>query len=174
MIAHPKDKKGWPTVFRPGPDLPRALTATFHAVETNGTGGGACRPTFAAFLDEAAGVLGAPSLGEVAERYRALGSAWTALADAALPDEVAPLGETRRLLREKERLTLELGATALDELETVNERLRAIESDVAEGFPLSDAEALDLLVALRGRLLELAADERAAAAALQAALGETI
>ena len=174
LVANPKDKKGWPTVFRPGPDLLRALTATFHAVEANGTGGGALRPTFATFLDEAADVLGVPSLGDVADRYRRLGAAWTELADAALPDAVAPLGETRRLLREKERLTLERGAAAFDELRTVNERLRAIEGDAAEAFPLTDADAMDMLVSLRARLLEIAVEERAAAGMLQATLGETV
>lgn len=167
LVANRKDKKGWPTVFRPGPDLLRALSAAFHAVETNGTGGGAFRPIFAEFLDEAREILDLPALADLAERYRALGAAWTALAESALPDAVVMLGETRRLLREKDALIVGRGPAALDELRAVNERLGAIEATAGEAFPLSDTGALDLLDELRARLLEISAEEQSAAAVLR-------
>lgn len=170
LIADRKNKKGWPAVFRPGPDLLRALAATFHAVETNGTGGGALRPLFADFLDDAAGILRVPGLGDVAARYRELGAAWTAFAEAALPDAVPTLGETRHLLQEKERLTLARGADAIDDLSRINGRLRALEASAETAHPLSEPESLDLFAALRDRLEDIAREERAAVAELASAI----
>src|SRR5438094_482768 len=49
LVANPRDKKGWPNVFPPGRDLYKALMGVLHAVELNGTGGGAFRSMYADF-----------------------------------------------------------------------------------------------------------------------------
>jgi hypothetical protein len=57
-----------------------------------GTGGGLMRPLYAAFLEEAAALLGKKELARVAALYRELGREWTAFAEFLLP---AAFAETK-------------------------------------------------------------------------------
>lgn len=171
LVANPKDKKGWPKVFPPGRYLYRALSATFHGIETSGTGGGAFRPMYADFLDEAADPAAKPGLREAAAHYRELGRLWNALAAAALPDSAAPLALTRELLLQKNRLFEDQGAPALVEIRETDQQLQAIEAAVGDAFPLSQADVDDLLLDLQARLRQIDAAEWRAAEALGAAVG---
>ena len=77
LLTDPRDRKGWAALF--GGDPERALRWTRFWLTGPGTGGAACRPQFAAFLSEAAGVLGIPALAELADGYRDLASTWAAV-----------------------------------------------------------------------------------------------
>lgn len=80
LVDAPKDRRGWPRLFRDPAAFAGALTWGHHWIEEAGTGGGAFRPMYAAFLDEAAAITGRRSLRDTAAAYRALGARWTELA----------------------------------------------------------------------------------------------
>lgn len=161
-------KESWEQTYRPGRNLLRGLMSIHEYIEHYGTGGGLGRALFADFLSEAAVALKHPPLASLAERYAALGRDWSALADAALPDDVGMLGEVKALLVRKAEL-YHSGASAV-ELRAVWEHLSAIEEQAGEGFPLSDGACRDLRLRLRERIAALYEDEVAAHAALLPAL----
>lgn len=109
------------------------------------------RPLYAAFLDEAAALLGRKELGALAERYRELGRRWTAFADFVLPAEFGDLKKAMRQyaagdLKQKDRI----GKAELK---------------------WDDARILAHLDEASGRLAELYEGERAAAEELGRVVG---
>jgi hypothetical protein len=168
-IADVKDKKSWPHVFPPGPYLVQALTAVFEAIETQGAGG-AARGLYADFLDEASAVLGQPELKDIAAQFRANAGRWSALANALLPDTVAPLKEMRELLLRRTRLFIEHGMETIEERQQITARLQAIQAEAATGFPMTDAAVAAFREELRERILELHDAEKEAVLALQSAI----
>lgn len=87
------NKRSWPVVF-PGAKVLLPMRDLYESIEL-GTGGGLMRPLYASFLDEAAGLLGAGELTDMAEKYRELGKQWTAFADFLLPK---PFAETKKAM----------------------------------------------------------------------------
>lgn len=168
LITNRKDKKGWPTVFPPGPRLYHGLASVARLIEASDTGGGLMRGMYARFLDQAHQMTGRPELRESAERYRALVGMWSDLAATALPKNVPALGETRQLDIQRDALFREQGARAAGEMRSIDERLAAIAGEMSENFPLSNAAASDLLAAMRDSLLAIHAAEVAAATSLRA------
>ena len=162
-------KEGWPAKFPPGRNLWRGLTSILDFTEHYGTGGGLARPLYSDFLQEASQALGRPDLAELAERYAELGAAWTALAEAALPDEVAPLLQAKELLRHKAELFLSEGAGGRESYVETWSRLDQLAQETAESFPLPQPEIQRLLQGLSERVGELYRLETQAAAALDQA-----
>jgi hypothetical protein len=134
------------------------LSSMHRFVETYFTGGGLMRPMGARALAELVERTGDGRLQAVAARYHDLGSAWTSLAAAALPDGVPLLAETRRL------------QTAPGDPRGVWARLSEIERAADDDFPLDDAAVLELRRDLAARLRDIHAAEVAALEELRAAL----
>jgi hypothetical protein len=170
LLVDERDRKGWPTVFPPGPRLYDALAWVVYWIEASGTGGGAFRRMYAGFLDEAAGVLGRPELHELAGGYRELAAGWTALAEAALPDRVPGLRQARGLLLARQRLVQERGGPAAAEIAGVARELDALGDRLRRDFPLDTAAARALLEELAERVAALHAGEERAVTALRAAV----
>jgi hypothetical protein len=168
-IAGSKDKQSWERIFPPGPNLLRGLSAIYDFVEHYGTGGGLCRPLFAEFLAEAAMALGDTRLNQLASQYRELGVSWSALADAALPDDVALLHQAKSLLAHKAEL-VHTGAPAED-IRAAWQELAGCEQAAHEAFPLSHESAAELRQRLHMQIMQLYQQEVAAQAALQQYLG---
>ena len=167
LVANPKDKRGWPKTFEDPTELYTALTWVHHWIETGGTGGGALRGMYADFLDEAAIVLDEPGLGGVSERYRDSSRLWSALADAALPDSIPLFRETRELSLRKRDLFQSQGAAGLQEIEEINQRLLAIEGEIAGSPQLNASETTALFTNLRDHIVGVYAAEKEAAQRLQ-------
>jgi hypothetical protein len=167
LVADPRDKKGWPKVFPPGLYLYKGLMGVLHAVELNGTGGGAFRSMYAGFLDEASDVLGDPRAREVSERYREIAAQWRELAEAALPNSVKPLREARELALCKNALFEAKGAGAAQEIEEINRTLEGIQQEVGETFPMTEGQIQELLEDLRERITRIHASELEAVGVLQ-------
>ncbi|MFO7167132.1 MAG: DUF4872 domain-containing protein [Chloroflexota bacterium] len=163
-----RGKERWERVFRPGPNLLRALCSVYDFIEHYGTGGGLCRPLFADFLAEAAEALGHPPLAALAERYAELGRMWSGLAEAALPDDVPMLREAKELYARKAEL-LHAGAGA-EAVAGVWRRLGELEAQAREAFPLSDAAYAELRAQLRAHVAALHEAEVAAHGAIPQAL----
>lgn len=170
LINDRKAKKGWPQVFSAPEHLYEALKALYIAIEQNGTGGGASRNLYADFLEEAAPLLERPALDDAAAAFRAAAERWSALADAALPESIVPLRETRELLGQSHTLFKTRGDQARDEMMQIAARMAALKTQVTAMFPLPQDEIYELLDALSARACDVLEAETAAVAALQSAM----
>ena len=143
-----KDKESWERIFLRGPRLWRGLTSIYQYIEYYGTGGGLCRPLFADFLVEAGEALQEPALRSLAQRYAELGRRWSELADAALPDNVPPFAEVKRLYARRAELTLGDAADAVAVGE-VWQRLEELQRSSPEAFPLNEDQCMELRAACK-------------------------
>lgn len=151
---------GWLSLMGRGPRLYEALLATFHGIETDGTGGGALRPLQSEFLAELAVLLdGTPraaGLRALSIEVRALGAWWKELAWTALPDEVPLFAEARGCLLDRDAAFRAQGLDALDTIGRSGRRLDEIAQELGEGFPLSMADTRALLDGLGERIDQIA------------------
>ena len=161
--------ESWERVYPRGHRLWTGLTSVTSFVEHYGTGGGLGRPLFAEFLEEAAAATGAAGLRELAERYGALGREWTALAEAALPDEVPALARAKALLARKAELAAE--GAPVEEVRAVWDRLEELKREAGEAFPLTEAECGELRASLAERVLALHVGEVTAHAEMGRVMG---
>lgn len=163
MLTNTKNKKGWPNCFPGGPPLHGAMSSVFAQIELRGYGGSAFRELYADFLDQAAGVLKKSALKKVAEQFRESEASWRAISDAALPDSIPLLKETREALTRRSVLIRKPRTTAIDkELESLRDRLKQLRERSAKELSLSKAHTLDLFRAISERVLETEKIERAA------------
>jgi hypothetical protein len=163
MLTNTKNKKGWPNCFPGGPPLHGAMSTVFAQIELRGYGGSAFRGLYADFLDQAAGVLKKSALKKVAEQFRESEASWRAISDAALPDLIPLLKETREALTRRSVLIRKPRTTAIDkELESLRDRLKQLHERSAKELSLSKADTLDLFGAISERVLETEKIERAA------------
>lgn len=139
LLTKPKTRMSWEREFPAGSKMYAGLMTAFTDIAIFGKEGDnfADRRLYAAFLDEAAAILGRPGLSEAAGQFRAAADAWGALARALLPDEVEPLRETRKLMLRRHNAFLDRGNAALEEMRAIDARLDAIKTAVAADFPLT-------------------------------------
>jgi hypothetical protein len=142
------------------------LTSINDFIENYGTGGGLCRPLMADFLSEASDALRDSSLRALADRYTEIGRGWSALADAALPDQVPVMREAKELQARKAEL-MHAGGSA-EEIRATWKRLVDLGREVREQFPLSEPECAELRARLQQRIMALYEAEVAAHAAIGA------
>jgi len=148
-----QDKESWERIFATPANFWRALTSMYVFIESYGTGGGLCRPIFAAGLTEAADALDDPSLRALAKRYSDLGQQWTALADAALPSDVPMFAEARALATRRAKLIHAGGP--VDEIRAVWSQLGALETRAKAQFPLTPTDCAALRASLQKRVRAL-------------------
>ena len=165
-----RDKDSWERVFTPGARLWRGLTSINEYIEHYGTGGGLSRPLFAEFLAGAAEALGAEPLRALADQYADLGRAWSALADAALPDDVPAMHEAKQVLARRAESMHSDGPEAIEAVGQSWRRLAELATAAQEQFPLSESAVADLRADLQRRVLALHEGEVAAHAALSSLL----
>jgi hypothetical protein len=165
LTTDPKNKKGWPTVFRDRTGLYDTLRSMYEGVALMG-GGNGLRGLYADFLDEAGPLVARPALREVAAQYRALAAQWAGLAHAALPDDIAALRETRELLRRRHDLLTAEGGEGEPAARALSGRLAALRSEANAQFPMGEAEVRDLFSELQERLLAIYEGEKRALAGL--------
>ena len=170
MMTDTKNAKGWPVLFKDGRGLYGTLISLFEGVKLANNDPGALRGLYAEFLDQAGDVVELPALALVAERYRALADMWSDLAEAALPDQVAPLHEAKTLLEERHRLLMAHGDEATAALQPLTERLAALRAEHNRAFPLDAAATAELFAVLQDKLMAIYDAETAAIAALGQAL----
>lgn len=150
LMTDPKNKKGWPVLFKDRRGLYSTLVSLFEGIELQGSPSG-LRGLYSDFLLEAADVVQNPRLKEPAERYAALAKDWHALAEDALPDTVPLFKRAKQLLRERHNVLLK-GGDAWRMTQPLTEELRALRSECNLNFPLNDQEISALFSTLQGRL----------------------
>lgn len=168
MMTDSKNKKGWPSLFKDRRGLYATLRSAFEGIELD-VGAGALRGLYAQFLDEAAGIINNDRLPIVAKMYRMLAQRWHALAEAALPDDVPALAETKALLRQR-HATIQLGGDAWRSSQPVTETLRTMSARYNLDFPMPDPAVQSLFVTLQTHLSGLYEAETAAHQALKDAI----
>lgn len=157
-----KAADGWEKIFPPGAHLFQGLRSTYECIEHRGTGGGLCRPIFADFLQEAADALTDRGLREAAGRYATLGTRWSELAEAALPDEIAAFRDARALLARKAELVQSDGASPDPDTGGGSAELAAFRARMTQAFPLDAGQCAALRRDLQRRVRELVDGERTA------------
>lgn len=172
MLTSPKKKGSWAKEFPAGSKLYAGLTCAFWDINIFGKDGKAERDVYADFLDEASLILGKRELQNVAQQFRASAGAWDALSVALLPDWSPPLAETRQLMLRQHRLFLDEGAASLTERQTISDRLKTIRGQMADDFPLTEAEIVRLQEAVAEQVLRIHDIEAAAVATLREAIGK--
>ncbi len=170
MMTDTKNKKGWPVVFKEKVGLYSTLRSLHEGIKLFGTAGGGLRGFYADFLEEATEILNQPALGEAAEQYRQVASLWGTFADAVLPDEIAPLKETKALLAQKYSLFLTQGTEADGELRQLSQQLQDMEVELNGRFPISNETMHALFADMQSHLEKIYAAEKEALATLAGAI----
>ena len=170
LMTDTKNKKGWPVVFKDKTGLFSTLRSLHEGIKLFGTKGGGLRFLYADFLNEAATVLPNPTLKETAVKYEALGKQWLAFADSVLPDEIAPLAETRRLLAQKYDLFMEHGNSKAAKLAQINVQLSDMEEELNPSFPINNDEMQALFAQMQTDLTAIYEAETAALESLKGCL----
>jgi hypothetical protein len=133
-LTDTKNKKGWPVVFKNRNGLAATLSSCYEGVMLDMSDGSGLRNLYAAFLEEAAGVLGQPGLMEAAAAYRQAGAAWKVFAETALDHPALVIFRTLMDKRYQQYQGMAFGAMG----ETITEiytRMAAMNAD----FPLDEA-----------------------------------
>jgi hypothetical protein len=170
LMTDTHNKKGWPVVFKDKVGLYSTLRSLYEGIELFGTAGGGLRSVYADFLDEAQDVVNLPRLQEAAEQYRQAAALWSAFAEAALPDSVQPLSETKKLLNQKYSHFLTEGNDSAAELSRISQKLEELEVALNGRFPLNDRDTHTLFADLQTHLEKIYAAEQKALDALAGAV----
>ena len=162
-----KSKDSWEQMFPPGPNLWRALTSLYLFAEHWG-GRSLGRAIFADYLAEAGAALPSPALVALSARYRSLARSWTALAETALPGDVAAAREAKQLYDRIHARHHERGAGGTAENTADWNRLEALAAS-ATRFPMRAERIAALRTDLKRRVLEIHREEVAAREEMAAA-----
>jgi Butirosin biosynthesis protein H, N-terminal/Domain of unknown function (DUF4872) len=170
LLADTRNAKAWPRVFADRGSLFDACLSVYENLEpAAGSDGGNLRGLYAEFLDEAAGLLDAPALGDAAAAYRAAAARWRAVADVALPADREPFAEARRLT-DRLQAQVEGGDAARREAAGTAARLWALRDRWRPAFPGDDADVEALLADLAAAVTAACEAEEAALQRLAGAL----
>jgi hypothetical protein len=170
LLTGTGNAKAWPKVFADRVSLFDACLSVYENLEpAAGSGGGNLRGLYAQFLDEAAGLLGAPPLAEAAGAYREAAARWHQVAEVALPADREPFAEARRLT-DRLQAQVEQGDAARQAAAGTAARLWALRDRWRPEFP-GDDEDVDALLAGLATAVGAACDaEEAALGRLASAL----
>lgn len=143
-LTRPGARESWGKLFGSGRNLFAGLVSAYrsgllHWKDESLT---ADRHLFAAFLEEAATILGADDLLAAAARCRVAGDRWRELGAALLPDDVAILGEARALLIRRHAAFLSDGVRAHETLAECDRRLVALREQSERELPHDVTETL--------------------------------
>ncbi len=159
-LTSKKDPERWERIFTPGCRLWNGLLFLHMFTEYYSSSGGLSRPIMADFLLTAGDALKKSALKALGKHYANLGDQWTALADAALPDTVAPLAEAKaQLAKYAEHVN---SGGSVEDKSACWSRIKELERQVSIKFPLTDAECAHLRFQLAERVHAIHAAEVAA------------
>lgn len=163
LMTDRKAAKGWPRVFADGRGLVGALCSVWEGASPAGMTGGHLRDLTADFLDEAGPVLDA-DLSGAAAAWRGAADGWHALAERALPGDVAAFGRLRELTATIQESIVSDGDAGAAEAARAAAELWALRAELDAQPPLAPDECADLFAALGAQLAVVHAAEQAALA----------
>lgn len=167
LMVDPKNKKGWPTVFKKRAGLYVTLRSIYEGVAFDDTEGAALRDLYADFLTEADTIIDA-DLSEAVDAYRTCAEAWREFANTALPDDVPEFVHSKELMQERYSNFAKQDVGAL----TKNvQELSDLEGQYnKEDFPLNDDQVTELFEAMHNQLNAIYDAEQAALQNLNSAI----
>ncbi len=150
-----KHKEAWQTMFKPGPNLWRALTLGHFFIEHFATGGGLSRPMYADFLTEAATITNNPKLKTPAKSYKQLGDLWSNLAHDLLPDDVPQTHQAHQLMEQIAEINTTNPPDAPDQLHQIWSQLDNLADLAEKKFPMTDTQVDQHLASLKPKILHI-------------------
>lgn len=165
QLRDQKTKTGWPKRFGAPVPFYHGVRRLYECIELEYTAPSATRPTYAAFLDEAAKILPDGNLPEAAELFRRSGATWSRLASLALRTTDA-LGEYAEVAERRLEVIMSRGVEAREEIRELTVRMDSLAAEYAAADPLGDTGRIALFTELAGLVEECAALEREAVALL--------
>jgi hypothetical protein len=171
QVADTSTRQGWLRRYDHPEALFSALCRLHDCIEVEYSAPGGMRPLYADFLVEAAGVLDAPALVDAADRFRASGERWSAIANHALAPAVPQLARYHDLDAERAELRRTRGWQAAAEIAALVEEAGTLARSFAADDPIPVAQRPELFERLAGLGREALALEREAAAALREVAG---
>jgi hypothetical protein len=169
MLTVTKNKKAWPVVHPGGRGLYGSLRTIYEGIEIIGTGGGGLRGLYADFLDEAAALLNHSDLKRSADHYRNLHARWSALAHAALPDQIEAFRTTKELLNRRAKIFREQGSEGLKTAAPIADKLHELKGELNDSFPMNAADTTALFADLQSHVEGIYLAEKEALADLEKA-----
>jgi hypothetical protein len=170
LLTDTRNAKAWPKVFADRVSLFDACLSVYENLEpAAGSDGGNLRGLYAEFLDEAAGLLDAPALGNAAAAYREAVARWHEVAETALPAGREPFAEARRLT-DQLQAQVEGGDAGRQAAAATAASLWALRDRWRPEFPGDDQDVEALLTTLAGTVAAACDAEEAALAELTAAV----
>jgi hypothetical protein len=171
QLTDTSTRQGWLRRYERPEALFSALCRLHDCIEVEYSAAGGMRPLYADFLVEAAALLDAPAVAEAADRFRASGERWAAIANHALAPTVPQLARYHDLNAERADLRRTKGWLAAAEIAALVEEAAALSRSFAEDDPIPASQRPALfehLATLGGEALAL---EREAVAALREVVG---
>jgi hypothetical protein len=166
LIGDSRDSKGWRRLLAEDRALAAALTRMYEGIEVEFTAPAGGRPLYAAFLEEAADVVGRPALHGAAEIYRSAGERWSAFARATLPETEPTLDAIRQAVDRRVENIDALGEAAAEPNRAARAEIDALQLAFAPAGDVREAIVADL-AAQASAILDV---ERQALEALEAAI----
>lgn len=167
LMIHPKNKKGWPVVFKERKGLYSTLRSIYEGVLHDDTESYGLREMYAEFLEDAAHILENPMLTRAAEKYHEAAHAWNDLAEAALPAEVGVFRKTKALMTERYDLYWQQQP---DAIRPISAELETMRLELDRAFPMTAGDVDALFDTLHYLLNAVYAVESEALALLREAL----
>jgi Butirosin biosynthesis protein H, N-terminal/Domain of unknown function (DUF4872) len=152
MLVDSRNKKAWPNAFEGQMGLFGSLLTIYESIESSGYEGGSLRELYAAFLDEAAALLGLRELDSIADGYRELGGVWSRLAETAASGDREPFAPARRLIDSLHEQVLEEGDAGRSAAEEMAEEIWKLRAEMRDVAPLDPDEFTGLLQELSSQV----------------------
>lgn len=143
--------KAWRRVFRGGRGLYGTLLTCVEATTEIGGLGGNLRGLYAAFVDDAAELLGVEELTDVAASYRELDDEWHAFADLCAPADIPAFDDGAMQLATR-RMAVAEGDAGAATARAASERLSELRAEHDVRFPMGGPDTDALFVELSGQL----------------------
>jgi len=124
QLRDDRTKSGWVRRFADPGAFAWALRRMHECLEVEYTAPGATRPLYAAFLDEAAGVLGVERLAQAAQLFRESARHWSMLADRAA-ETADDMGEVAELADRRMAVVMTKGRAGADEIRALSAQIAA-------------------------------------------------
>jgi hypothetical protein len=148
-------KESWTQTFPRGHRLWQGLTSIYEFIENYHTGGGLGRPLFAECLAEASEIPGLQGLTDLSKRYAQIGSHWSELALAAIPQDVPVFRQVRELSERRVELRTGGEQESYDGIRAVWAELMDLQKKSRSNFPLSESQCTELLESLHAKAAAL-------------------
>jgi hypothetical protein len=167
-LANP-GRRGWKTLFQ-GKNVYPVLKAALYGISYNGCAGNANRLLFAEFLQEASEICSIAELSRISDGFSESAQDWERLANLIYPTNDPGFAKCEALFKEKERLFIEKGESALQEIRNLDREIEYFEDQLTKQFPYSKDELFILYDDCASQLRKIYQNEKSLLQSLESCL----